>query len=178
MSQNEKPKVIKTEVVYKNFFQIKKEQIEIPERGPYDYYSLVADPFAVMVIATTAYNEYVLNWEYRHPTGQTLLSCPGGIMHDNEEPLTCAERELLEETGYTAENFELIGESYPFPGICPQKTYFVRAYNAVQSQPQNLDRSELIQTELFTHEKLKKKLNGKTPLDGLLLTALFFASAG
>lgn len=175
MSLNELPEVVSSETVYTSFFQIKKETLKLSNQKNYDYYILEPSPFSVMVLATTPYNEYVLNWEYRHPVKHVLLSCPGGVLYENETPETCAERELLEETGYSAESFEIMGETHPFPGICSQKTYFVRAYNAVQSGPSQLEAAEWIETELFSPEKLKKKLESKTPTDGLLLTALFFA---
>ncbi len=177
MSLNELPQIIETEIIDHSFIQIRKEKLRVSGRDDYDYYTLQAAPFSVMVLATTPYNEHVLNWEYRHPTKKVLLSCPGGIMHEDEVPKQCAERELLEETGYSADGFEVMGETYPFPGICSQVTYFVRAYNAVQSGPASLDPEEFIETELFSPEKLKKVLNRKTPTDGLLLTALFFADS-
>lgn len=96
-------------------------------------------------------------------------------MHRDESPTACAQRELLEETGFKAEHFEIMGESYPFPGICTQKIIYVRAYNAVLSGPKQLEHAEFIETELFTPDKLKKTLKNKTPTDGLLLTSLFFA---
>lgn len=176
MSLNNLPRLLQTTVVHDNgFFQLRKERLEITPHDSYDYYTLEAAPFAVMVIATTHHNEYVLNWEYRHPVKSILLSCPGGIMHAGETPLECASRELLEETGYRAEQFELIGEAHPFPGICSQKTIYVRAHNATFSGPQQLDQVEYIETALFSPEKLKQTLAAQTPVDGLLLSALFLA---
>lgn len=177
MSLNNIPRVLHTTVVHDNdFFQLRKERLELTPHDSYDYYTIEAAPFAVMVIATTPQNEYVLNWEYRHPVKSILLSCPGGIMHAGETPLSCAARELLEETGYEAEHFEIIGEAHPFPGICAQKTIYVRAHNAKFSGPQQLDQMELIEPALFSPEHLKKTLESQIPIDGLLLSALFLAS--
>ena len=176
MSLNKLPEITKTTILFEEaFFQLRKERLKIPHQEDYDYYTLESSPFSVMVIGTTPQNEYVLNWEYRHPVKKVLLSCPGGILDGDESPIECAKREFLEETGFTAECFELMGESFPFPGICPQKTFFVRAYNAVLSAPKKLDHAELIETELFTLEKLKKAFQNKVPTDSFLLTALFFA---
>lgn len=170
------PSVAETHILAKEaFFELRKEKLKIPQQEDYYYYTLEGPPFAAMVLATTIQNDYVLNWEYRHPVKQILLSCPGGIMSHNESAIMCAQRELLEETGFMAEHFEVMGESYPLPGICAQKIIYVRAFNAVQTAPQQLEHAELIETELFTPEKLKKALKNNTPTDSLLLTALFLA---
>ncbi len=175
MSLNELPSVIDTEILAQEaFFQLRKEKLKIPNQEDYNYYTLVGPPYAVMVLATTAQNDFVLNWEYRHAVRQTLLSCPGGIMHRDETAAECGQRELLEETGYTAEHFEVMGEAFPFPGVCTQKIIYVRAHNAIFSQDKQLEHAELIETELFSQDKLQKALADKVPTDGLLLTALFF----
>ena len=55
------------------------------------------------------------------------LSFAGGRMENNETPLKTAERELLEETGYSAKSFKIIHAVYPLPAICDQKVYFILA---------------------------------------------------
>jgi ADP-ribose pyrophosphatase len=175
MSLNELPRVVETQlVVEESFFKLRKDRLQIPHHDEYDYYTLEGPPFAVMVLATTAQNDYVLNWEYRHPVKAIVLSCPGGILHSDEPPVVCAQRELLEETGFIAERFQVMGQSHPLPGICTQKVIFVRAYNARFSAPQQLEPAEFIETELFTPQKLQQTLKRDIAIDGLLLTALFF----
>lgn len=175
MFQN-KPRVKETEVIYNEYFRIEKDRLLIPDQQDYHYYTLIAAPVAVMVLAKTSEGLYVLNWEYRHPVKKILLSCPGGVMNRDESPLACAERELIEETGYQAEDFEIIGESFPFPGICTQKTVYVRAKNAFNTGVHAREHAEFIEeTVLFRPEELKQSIK-KVPVDGLLLSALFFES--
>ena len=177
MSQNSLPTVNGTEIIYDEYFRIEKDCLQIPEKGDYSYYTLIIAPVAVMVLAKTADGCYVLNWEYRHPVKKTLLSCPGGVMDPGESPTECAARELLEETGYKAEAFEQIGEAYPFPGICTQKTVYVRAKNAYDTSAHAREHAEFIlETALFTPEELKKTIREKVSVDALLLSALSFES--
>jgi ADP-ribose pyrophosphatase len=168
------PSVKKTEVLLDEYFRVEKEALDIPGQPPYAYYSVIASSIAVMVLAKTAEGRYVLNWEYRHPVKKVLLSCPGGAMDKDESPLECARRELLEETGFKAEEFEIIGEAYPFPGICTQKTVYVGAKNAVDTGLHAREHAEFIlETVLFSPEELKTRIR-KAPVDGLLLSALSF----
>lgn len=168
------PTVSKTEVLHDAYFRLEKDSLDIQEHGEYSYYTLVTAPVAVTVLAKTADGRYVLNWEYRHPIKKALLSCPGGVLAPGELPEACAARELLEETGYQAEEFETIGESYPFPGVCTQKTVYVRAKNAVDTGAHALENAEFIlETALFTQSELQEQIR-KAPVDGLLLSALSF----
>ncbi len=129
-----------------------------------------------MVLATTPEGKFVINREYRYPTKEILLSCPGGLIDEGEEIISCAKRELLEETGYVADKFKSLGSSYPFPGITGQKTIFIRAFGAKKLGRQHLDSCERIETLLFTKETLFQEIQKGTPVDGILLSALFLSA--
>jgi len=53
--------------------------------------------------------------QYRHGSETVILEIPGGCVDPGEEPIKAAERELLEETGYTNRSAAL--EVYPLPAI-------------------------------------------------------------
>lgn len=174
MSLNKLPEVIEKQIIDDSFFEYRKEKLHIEGEPDYDYYTLVVPSQSVMVLAQTEEGAFVLNWEYRHPTKTVLLSCPGGIKMASETALECAQRELLEETGFDAEQFELMGEAYPFPGVCNQKTVFVSAKNAKKKKEPQLEPAEFIETVVLSPESLKKVISENVPVDCLLLSALFF----
>jgi ADP-ribose pyrophosphatase len=159
-----------------SFLKIKRDRLRLQQADPYFYYTLLTPAFAVVVLAMTNEGFYVLNQEYRHPTKKMLICCPGGFIDENEDPLIAAKRELEEETGYTAENFTLIGSAYPYPGISGQKTFYVKAENAKFYTPPRLEPSEIIQTQLFKPEELTHLFSQQIEFDGTLCTALFFNS--
>src|SRR5690606_966319 len=54
--------------------------------------------------------------QYRPAAGRKMLEIPAGTIDRSEPPLECARRELQEETGYSAEDWESLGHIYPTPG--------------------------------------------------------------
>lgn len=142
------------------------------EGRPYVLLRLHSD--AAVVIAQDETGRYILNREYRHPTGECVLGCAGGRMELNEDPVEAGRRELIEETGYVPEEVHLIGSCYPLPAVCNQKIYFIWAKNCKKLGPQSLDPLECIDVELKTEEELKKEISENKQIDGLLCIALWY----
>jgi ADP-ribose pyrophosphatase len=170
----EKPKVVASKRVYSGHLDITQDLLERADglQTPYTHFTFRSD--AVVVLAQTRDGKYLLNREYRHPTGGYLLGCPGGKLEPGEDPIAGGQRELLEETGYTADHFKLVGVTYHMPANCNQKVYFLSAQNARLAGPQKLDPFEYIRPELKTLEKLRAEIAAGAPLDSHLLAALGF----
>lgn len=66
------------------------------------------DGRAVCGLALTPENKVVLVKVFRPGPEKVVMELPGGYINKDEEPITAAKRELLEETGYTGD-FELVG---------------------------------------------------------------------
>ena len=58
--------------------------------------------------------------QYRPAAGRHMLELPAGTIDRSEPPIDCAQRELQEETGYTAEHWEPSDTSIP-PQAIPMK---------------------------------------------------------
>ena len=59
----------------------------------------------------------LLERQYRHAAGQMMGELPAGRIDDGERELAASKRELLEETGYTAERWKKILHFYVSPGF-------------------------------------------------------------
>ncbi len=153
-----------SEIVYNGYFKVRKDQIE----------SVILETDAAIILAQDKEGRWILNREYRHATGQTLLGCPGGRLEPNEDPISAGRRELLEETGYIAEDIQIMGSSYPFPGICNQKIYYLFAKGAVKQGKQNLDPMEKITVVVLSDAELKKEIKESSQIDAIMLTALWY----
>lgn len=66
-------------------------------------------PGAVMIVPLLDDGRVVLERQFRYPLGRSLIEFPAGKIDPGEPLLACAQRELLEETGYTATEWQYLG---------------------------------------------------------------------
>jgi ADP-ribose pyrophosphatase len=88
-----------------------------------DYYIVVRDDF-VLVIAVQD-DALILVRQYRPATNSFYISVPAGYLLAGEGPESAAQRELLEETGYSVETSRLIGVLHPLPGYIRSTAHIV-----------------------------------------------------
>lgn len=72
----------------------------------------VTHPGAVVVVALLDDGRIVMERQYRYPVGRAMIELPAGKLERGEDPLRCAQRELLEETGYTAREWAYAGQMH------------------------------------------------------------------
>lgn len=109
---------------------------------------VLENPDWVNVIAVTKDQQIVLIEQFRHGTGEIITEIPGGMIDDGEDHERAARRELLEETGYTAEEFVFIGKSRPNPAIQNNWIYHYVAVNAEKQEEVAFDEHESVVTRL------------------------------
>ena len=80
---------------------------------------VVVHPGAVVVLPflDARSEKIILIRNRRYAVGQILLELPAGTLERNEDPINCAGRELLEETGYIAGRMKALLNFYTSPGI-------------------------------------------------------------
>lgn len=66
-------------------------------------------PGAVMIVPLLPNGQIVLERQFRYPLKRTQVEFPAGKIDAGESPLVCAQRELLEETGYRAAQWSYLG---------------------------------------------------------------------
>jgi len=92
---------------------------------------VVVHPGAVTILPFLDVREgsIILIRNRRYSIGQILLELPAGTLEKNEDPINCAGRELLEETGYLAARLKPLLNFYTSPGILSEKMYAFAAYD-------------------------------------------------
>lgn len=169
-------KVLRKRKVYEGFFDFREDILVDRNDKEYQYNFLVAKAEACAILPELEDDTFLLNYEYRYPVGRTILSCPGGRLDPGEDPQKGALRELLEETGYTAEEMINLHLFYPFPSVCDQKVHLFLAKGLKKVQEPNLDPLEEIETKVFTMADIKKLDYSLFPADGVLHSLLFHRS--
>jgi ADP-ribose pyrophosphatase len=84
----------------------------------------------VVIACQPREKEVVLIRQYRYAVDRELIELPAGRIEKNEPPLKAAQRELLEETGYQAVNWQEDSRIFSAPGFCNETLYFYRATDA------------------------------------------------
>jgi ADP-ribose pyrophosphatase len=91
------------------WLEVFRETVELPDgRSVDDFYSIEMQDF-VVVVASTATGDVVVESLYRHGVGSVTWSLPAGFVDRGENPFDAARRELMEETGYQAAHWTLLG---------------------------------------------------------------------
>ncbi|MCL1952703.1 MAG: NUDIX hydrolase [Oscillospiraceae bacterium] len=113
---------------------------------------VVEHPGGVCVAALTIEDELLFVRQFRYPYGEVLPELPAGKLEPGEPPLPAARRELAEETGAAAAQWEDLGLFYPSPGYCGEKIYLYFATGLTFSAP-HPDEGEFLQCERVPLER-------------------------
>ena len=95
-----------------NFLKMKKDIVSLPD-GKETYREYLIHPGAVAIIPILNDGRILLERQFRYPVDAAMIEIPAGKLELGEDPLLCAQRELLEETGYSATEWEYLGKIHP-----------------------------------------------------------------
>jgi ADP-ribose pyrophosphatase len=128
------------------FLQIKSDTVQLPD-GLSAIREYVVHPGAVMVIPLLedafGNTRIVLERQFRHPVGQVMVEFPAGKLDPHESMQDCAQRELREETGYSAAQWAHAGVMHP---VISYSTEFIDIWFARQLTlgSRHLDQGEFL----------------------------------
>lgn len=138
--------VASDEVFKGRFLHIRSDTVSLPD-GSQATREHVIHPGAVMIIAQFDDGRVVLERQYRHPMHAVMVEFPAGKLAPGEDSLACAQRELLEETGYTARQWTRAGVLHP---VISYSTEFIDIWFArdLTAGERKLDAGEFL--DVFT----------------------------
>lgn len=100
------------EILKGDFLHAMRDTVRLPD-GSESTREYVIHPGAVMIVAQLDDGHLVLERQYRYPVQAVMVEFPAGKLDPGEASLVCAQRELLEETGYTAREWARAGVLHP-----------------------------------------------------------------
>ena len=159
------------EVLKGHFLHAYRDQVRLPN-GDTATREYVIHPGAVMIIALLDDGRLVMERQYRYPVKQVMIEFPAGKLDAGEDRLACAQRELLEETGYRAKEWAHAGVLHP---VISYSTEFIDIWFArgLRLGERRLDEGEFLDVftasldELLAWSREGKLTDAKT-LTGLL----------
>ncbi|MDX1965290.1 MAG: NUDIX hydrolase [Pirellulales bacterium] len=131
----------------------------------------IQHPGAVVILPWFDNQQVGLIRNFRLAVGDTLWELPAGTLEPGETPLANAQRELREETGYTAEKWTPLGEMLMSPGILHERMHFFVA-EQLQAGGTALEPGELIENVRLPWESALGMIDRGEILDAKTVAAL------
>jgi ADP-ribose pyrophosphatase len=123
-----------------DIINVRVDQLQLND-GQATIHEVVEHNGGVVIACQPKNHEVVLIKQYRYSIDREIIELPAGRIEKAELPLKAAQRELTEETGYRASNWEEKSAFYTAPGFCNEVLYFYRASN-VEFVGKSLDANE------------------------------------
>ncbi len=133
---------------------------------------IVEHPGAVAVLALDREESVILVKQHRQPAGEILFEIPAGKLEPNEEPLECARREMLEETGLEGAKWQQLFSFYPSPGFCDEVIHLFQVENLKEAVSPTSDPDERINIARFSLKETWSMIAGGRIKDGKTIIAL------
>lgn len=161
------------EVFSGRLLKVQKDHVTLPD-GTDTTREYIRHPGAVAIVPVLTDGSVVLVKQCRYPLDTILWEIPAGKLdHGAEESyLDCAKRELSEETGYEAENWQHLLSIATTPGFSDEIIHIYKAWNLTQYQ-QHTDQDEFIAIKSFSPKELKQMVNNGELYDAKTLCALY-----
>jgi 8-oxo-dGTP pyrophosphatase MutT (NUDIX family) len=151
------------------------ETVKLPN-GQVAELEIVHHPGGAAVVALDSEGRVCLLRQYRHAAGGWLWELPAGKLDNGEAPLLCAQRELEEEAGMRAADWQSLGKIVSSPGVFTEviHLYLARALTAV---PTRMEEHEVIEVHWLPWAKAQHMARTGEIEDGKTLAGLLRAQA-
>ena len=135
----------------------------------------IKHPGAALIVPFLTRDKIILLKQYRPVINAYIYELPAGTIDKNESPLSCARREIIEETGYSAKKFTYLGKIFPVPGYSTERIHIYKAecLRKVEYEPEE---DEVIESCVFTRLSIRELFRSGKIVDAKTIAA--FAMCG
>jgi len=153
-----------------NLISLYKERVEL-RSGNHTHFDIVRHPGGAVIAAINDKGEICLLKQWRHAVGKTIWELPAGCIEVNEPPLETAKRELEEEAGVVASQWQDLGEIVTTPGFSNEVLYLYSARGLSAGQ-QKFDDAEVINAHWIPLEQAFEMAKNGEIIDAKTLALL------
>lgn len=152
---------------------VRVDQVRLPD-GVESTREVIEHPGAVAMVPMLDADHILLVRQWRTAAGRALLEIPAGTLEPGEEPLRCAERELMEEVGYRPRKLTPLFAMFLAPGYSAEK---LRVFLAEELTPERLahDADERIEVVTLTWSDVASLLARGEIADAKTISGLLYA---
>ncbi|WP_068718281.1 NUDIX hydrolase [Vibrio tritonius] len=159
---------------WKKTVSLTEQDMELPN-GKSITHTTIVHPGAAVIIPLTEDNQIVMVYQYRPSLRKWMLEVPAGTMELGENPLNCAERELEEETGYSAEHYTALGQLTPMAGMCDEIQHLFIAKGLNKTARYECDEDEIIEVCSYSIAELESMIVSGEITDSKTIACLYKA---
>lgn len=161
-----------TEIYRGKILDVFVDQVVLPN-GVVKKREVIRHPGAAAMVPVFDDGQIGLIKQFRHAVNDFLWEIPAGTLEARETPLECAQRELIEEIGYQANDFKKLAEILPAPGYTDECIHVFLATGLTPAK-QDLDDDEVLELhptafDRAIHMILEGKIRDAKSIVGLLL---------
>lgn len=118
---------LSSETVYRGrLLHAKLDRVRLPN-GQESAREYIIHPGATVILPMFDNGDLLLERQHRYPLRRDFIELPAGKIDPNEDDLVCAQRELLEETGYIASEWRYLMTQYPCIGYSDERLVYFQA---------------------------------------------------
>jgi len=133
---------------------------------------IIRHPGASAIVPIMENDQVLMLKQYRHAVGKPIWEIPAGTFDGKEDPLVCAQRELTEETGYTAMHWDRLGAITPGPGYSDEIIHLFMA-SGLSPAKQALDQDEIVEVHTLPLVQVVDMIKGGQIQDAKTIAAIF-----
>ena len=166
---------VSSETVFQgNLLQVRRDTVRLPD-GNLAKREYIVHPGAVLVVPVLPDGRLVVERQFRYPLGRVFIEFPAGKLDPGETPLATAQRELIEEAGYSAAQWTRLGVIHP---LLSYSTEVIDLYLAtgLTHVGAKLDDGEFLEIGAMSVGEMFAGVDGGLITDAKTVTALFLYS--
>jgi ADP-ribose pyrophosphatase len=154
-------------------FRLIQENVTLANGATTDL-DIIRHPGAAAVVAVFPDNMVLMLEQYRHAVGRYIWEIPAGTLDREESGISCAKRELTEETGYQAASWTELGSITPLPGYSDECIHLFLARD-LSPAAQHLDFDEVLSVHEIPFDETLKMVKSGSIQDAKTICALHLA---